>query len=191
MFRFYDATIDTNLFLQLQDLASILSRQTDMKFEYSYGSAIDVLNKTISGSTFWDVNNQKVKVAGYKTDILLRAIGNLHYTDVQVMKEFSNQIKTMPYPSFSSQLVTLFENIRLEEQIKKVRPGTISLFEDRKTYLDHYFTSQLKTNVTRGYGLDELFCLIYLLVEANEPDPSFPTANKERLLQLDHLKPDL
>ena len=188
MFRFYDATIDTNLFLQLQDLASVLSRQTDMKFEYSYGSSIDVLNRTISGSSFWDVHDQAVKVAGYKTDILLRTIGNLHYTNLQVMKDFSILLNDMPYPSFASQLVTLFENIRLEEQIKKDRPGTANLFEARKTYLDHYFTSQLKTNVTRGYTLDELFCLIYLSVEANEPDPSFPTANKEQLLQLDHLK---
>src|SRR5699024_12567554 len=119
MFRFYDATIDTNLFLQLQDLASVLSRQTDMKFEYSYGSSIDVLNRTISGSSFWDVHDQAVKVAGYKTDILLRTIGNLHYTNLQVMKDFSILLNDMTHPRCARYLVTLVANTRLGEQIKR------------------------------------------------------------------------
>src|SRR5699024_11579174 len=136
---------------------------------------------------FWDVSDQGVKVACYTTDILLCTIGILHYTNLQVMKDFSILLNDMPCPSFASQLVTLFENIRLEEEIKKDRPGTANLFDARKTYLDHYFTSQLKTNVTRGYTLDELFCLIYLSVEVPEPDPFFPPQNKDQLIKLDHL----
>src|SRR5690625_4353988 len=105
------------------------------------------------------------------------------------MQDFSNDfLINSPFPRFTSQLVTLFENIRLEELVKKDRPGTTHSFKVRNNYLKAYFTTQLKTNVTRGYALDELFCLIFLLIQADEPDPQFPQATDEQLNQLNHLK---
>lgn len=189
MYRFHDSKVDTNLFLQLQDLTTVLTRQPELGFEYSYGSYIDVSNRKITASTFWDQHDETVKESGYKTDIYLRAIGTFHYTAIQPLKDFLNEfLESSPLPRFTSQLVTLFENIRLEELVKKDRPGTAHLFKIRNNYLKSYFTTQLKTNVTRGYALDELFCLIFLLIQADEPDPQFPQATDEQLNQLNHLK---
>lgn len=189
MYRFHDKQIDTELFLQLQDLTSVLSRQTDLKFEYNYGSYIDMVNHTITGSTFWNDMTDDVKVTGYKTDLFLRAIGNMHYTDIQIARDFHEKPSSETHPDFSNQLFTLLENNRLEEKIKKIRPGTASLFEKRKQYLKHYFTKQLNVNVTRGYALDELFSLIYLVLQADEPDPSFPQARDHQIQLLQRLKP--
>lgn len=191
MFRFYDKSIDTHLFLQLQDLTTVLSRRADLNFDYSFGSFIDVFNRMVTASTGWDVNDPETEMAGYKTDILLRTIGSLQLSDIHEMQRFLNEMSEVDYPRFASQLFTLLENIRLEEKIVKKRPGTAKLFRLRKNYLQHYFSTQLRTNVTRGYVLDELFCLIYLMIESNEPDPSFPTATEGRLYLLDLLKPNI
>src|SRR5699024_7894950 len=43
--------------------------------------------------------------------------------------------------------------------------------------------------VTRSYPLDELFCLIYLVLHADKPDPDFPQASEGQLNQLEHIKP--
>ena len=189
MYQFHDSKVDTNLFLQLQDLTTVLTRQPELNFEYSYGSYIDISNRKITASTFWDQHDETIKRSGYKTDIYLRAIGTFYYTAIQPMQDFSNDfLINSPFPRFTSQLVTLFENIRLEELVKKDRPGTTHSFKVRNNYLKAYFTTQLKTNVTRGYALDELFCLIFLLIQADEPDPQFPQATDEQLNQLNHLK---
>ncbi|MBU5468495.1 VWA domain-containing protein [Virgibacillus sp. MSJ-26] len=190
MYRFHDKKIDTDLFLQLQDLTTVLSREPDLHFDFSYGSYLDVTDNKVTASTFWDQNDSNLKVAGYKTDIYLRTLGNLHYTAIQPLRNFMDDyFNESTLPRFTSQLVTFFENFRLEELIKKDRPGTVTLFKKRNEYLKFYFTNQLKTNVTKGYAIDELFCLIFLLVQADQPDPQFPQADEKQLHQLEQLKP--
>lgn len=192
MYRFHDSKVDTHLFLQLQDLTTVLSRDPNLNFEYSYGSYIDIAARNVTASTFWDQNDEDIKKAGYKTDVFLRTVGTFHYTAVQPIKAFFNgYLKESALPRFGSQLLTLFENIRLEELVKRHRPGTSHLFNVRNNYLKTYFTNQLTANVTRGYALDELFCLIFLSVQADQPDPRFPQANEEQVLQLDNLKGSL
>lgn len=187
--QWVDINVDTNLFLQLQDLSTILSDNPKLAFEYSYGSYIDLINNIVTGSTTWDVGQEYIKESGLKSDIYLRTIGTLHYSDVQALKTYVEQTSRLKLSKFASQLITLFEDIRLEEMIKKDRPGTTSTFETRRQYLKHYFESQLVVNATRSNPLDELFCLIYLLTQSDQPDPIFPRANEKQLKQLDHLKP--
>lgn len=189
--RWDDSKIDTNLFLQLQDLSTILSDNAELKFEYRYGSFIDISNKRITGSSFWDMNNQTTKENGYKTDVFLRTIGTLKYSHLPTMKAYIEETNGSSLPGFATQLFTLLEDLRLEELIKKNRPGTKKNFDTRTNYLKHYFETQLATNVTKSYPLDELFCLIYLVLQANKPDPTFPRANEQQLHQLERLKPVL
>lgn len=187
--RWININVDTNLFLQLQDLSTILSDNPKLTFEYSYGSYIDLINHIVTGSTTWDVDQPTIKESGLKSDIYLRTIGTLHYSDVQALKTYVEQTSRLRLSKFASQLLTLFEDIRLEEIIKKERPGTTPIFERRRQYLKHYFESQLVVNATRSNPLDELFCLIYLLTQSDQPDPIFPRANDKQLKQLEHLKP--
>src|SRR5699024_12440366 len=44
------------------------------------------------------------------------------------------------------------------------------------------------SSFTMCYELHELYCLILLLIQADEPDPQFPQATDEQLSQLNHLK---
>ncbi|MFD2045235.1 vWA domain-containing protein [Ornithinibacillus salinisoli] len=190
MYRFNDKKVDTNLFLQLQDLSTVLSNNPDIAFEYNYGSFIDMVDHKVTASRFfWDNTKDNIKEAGLKTDVYLRTIGTLKYTSIPDMKMFLTNIQQVSIPKFATQLIALLEDIRLEELIKKERPGTKNVFTVRRNYHKHYFERQLASNVNRSYPLDELFCLIYLLIQSDQPDPRFPKANEAQLDLLDTLKP--
>ncbi|MFD9628592.1 vWA domain-containing protein [Peribacillus muralis] len=187
--RFNDSIIDTALFLQLQDLSTVLSGIPDLEFEYNYGSFIDLAEKKVTASHFWENGNKEVKEAGLKTDVLLRTIGTLHHSAIKSMKEYQDIMTECSFPKFAAQLFALLEDLRLEELVKKERPGTKSWFSVRGAYLKQYFESQLATNVTRSFALDELYCLIYLLLQSDRPDPIFPRANIRQLEELEKIKP--
>jgi nitric oxide reductase activation protein len=191
MYRFHDSKVDTDLFMQLQDLTTVLSGNPDLDFEHNYGSFIDLIDSKLTASRFWDKSKDNVKESGLKTDILLRAIGTLHYSSLPAMKAYLESMNETNIPKFSSQLVTLLEDLRLEEIVKKERPGTKKWFAVRRNYLKHYFENQLTAMITRGFQTDELFCLIYLLIQSDHPDPAFPRANENQLHQLEQLKPIL
>jgi nitric oxide reductase activation protein len=188
--QWIDTSVDTSLFLLLQDLSTVLTGIPDLKFEYSFGSYIDITNDVITVSSIWDVESQKIKIAGYKSDLFLRTIGTLHYSDVQVLKTYLQDTEDSGLPRFAPQLVTLLEDVRLEEMIKKVRPGTKTDFSIRRKYLTHFFTNQIAaTSLKRNNQLGELFCLIYLLLQTDRPDPKFPKAHQQQIDDLEKLKP--
>jgi len=189
MYRFHHSNVDTNLFLQLQDLTNVLSRNERLQFEFSYGSFIDLITEKITASRIWDRLQEDTKLAGLKSDLYLRTLGTLYHSSVYAMKEYAETIESSTMPKFASQLFTLLEDIRLEEIIKSSRPGTKTVFRMRHEYYKHYFESQLAANVTKGLATDELFCLIYLLLFADSPDPAFPRANDEQLASLEQMKP--
>ncbi|MGM8364345.1 vWA domain-containing protein [Virgibacillus sp. W0181] len=186
--QWIDTSVDTGLFLQLQDLTTILSGQPDFHFEFDYGSTIDIFAKKVTGSRYWDTLNEPHKIAGYKTDLFLRTIGTFHLSQIKDLQTFLQKMRTTSISKFASQLVTLLEDLRLEELIKQERPGTKKDFSRRKAFLRHFFETQLAANVTRSAALDELFCLIYLTLQANQPDPLFPKANKVQLDRLETIK---
>ncbi|WP_077325601.1 vWA domain-containing protein [Virgibacillus siamensis] len=187
--RWDDSKIDTDLYMQLQDLTTVLSNQADLTFEYRHGSFIDFAEHIATGSHHWDVNERTIKKSGYKSDVFLRALGTLYHSDLHAIRTLTKDTSETKLPKFSVQLFTLLEDLRLENIIINQRPGTKRDFTIRHNYLNHYFETQRLTNVTRGYPLDELFCLIYLLLQADQPDPSYPRASDRQLDQLETLKP--
>ncbi|WP_010097292.1 vWA domain-containing protein [Ornithinibacillus scapharcae] len=188
---FNDARVDTSLFLQLQDLATVLSGDANLKFEYSYGSIVDITEYKLTASRFWDNTSDIIKSAGLKTDVYLRAIGTLRYSTIPELKEFLENTEENSIPRFTNQLFALLEDLRLEELIKQERPGTRGAFSIRREAYQHYFGTQLVVNATRNFPLDELFCLIYLQLVADNAFPSFPKATATQLTQLEALKPIL
>lgn len=189
MYRFHDSRVNTKIFMQLQDLTTVLAANPELNFSYSYGAVADLFANKITASRYWEKLDSKTMEAGLKSDVILRAVGTLRYSDVPAMQRYTKNIEEAELPKFASQLFSLFEDIRLEEIVKKERPGTKRIFRIRKNYLKHYFTQQLAANVTRSFPLDELFCLIYLLIQSEHPDPEFPRANEEQLNWLESLKP--
>src|SRR5699024_3601190 len=166
----------------------VLSDDVDLTCDYKHGSYIYIVDGLGTGSSFWDTVNEDIKKSGYKTDVFLRTLGTLPHSDIPALKAYEEETAASKLPKFAVQLITLLEDLRLEEIIKKKRPGTIRDFQIRKQYLKHYFESQLAaTSLSRNYALGELFCLIYLTLQADDPDPSFPRADGQQLMQLDRL----
>lgn len=189
--QWHKTAVDTNLFLQLQDLTTILSQLDDYQFEFTFGSYIDVYEKRLTASTLWNTTKADIKRAGYITDIYLRAIGTLHLSDLPAFHQFWDEIAETDIALFASQIITLLEDIRLEEKIKQARPGTVKNFRIRNAYLKHYFNTQRTTNTTRSLALDELFCMIYLVLHADGPEPTFPHVASKQLEILEEIKPHL
>lgn len=187
--KWTDDDVDTAFYLQLQDLTTVLTNNATFKFIYSYGSYVDLFNMEITGSSMWDEPRQEIKVAGYKTDVFLRSIGTMIHSDIDALKVFFARVQEVELPKFSTQLMTLLEDIRLERLVCEQRPGSKQDFMIRNKTMKQYFHTQLKVNAVRGRKLDELFCLLYLQLYADEPDPNFSSANKKQLGQLEKVKP--
>lgn len=188
MVRFYDSEVNTKIFMQLQDMTTVFAENAGLQFEYGYGAVIDLHANKITASRFWEKLDADTKEAGLKTDVFLRTIGTLKHSEIAPLKNYLDTVQELKVPKFSGQLFALLEDIRLEEIIKIERPGTTSLFQKRRDYFLQYFSQQLATNAMRGFALDELFCMIYILLQSNHPDPSFPRANQEQLDELEKLK---
>lgn len=187
MVKFKDHMVDAGLFLALEDLVTILSRQEDLAFDFQYGSFIDVKERTVTASSLWHHYPEEIRQAGYKTDVILRVRGTLHHTTLPEWQKFKEAIHQSPLKQFLTQLFTMLEDLRLEEMKKKERPGTHKWFDLRRKALTRYFETQLRTNVNRGYNTDELFCLIYLTVTSTSPILTLPGATDEQMKTLESL----
>lgn len=191
MYRFHHNIVDTQLFRQLQDLSTVLSGVSDLTFTYRFGSYIDIVDREVTASRMWDKAKFEYRVAGLKTDVYLRTIGTLSYTDVRAVQQYVEALHRFSLPKFGRNLFALLEDIRLEEQVKQERPGTKNVFLQRKAYLKHQFDKDRAAHVTRGLALDELFCLIYLRLQSDVAEPSFSRASEEQLDQLKRLAANL
>src|SRR5699024_371114 len=129
--RWNDTKVDTGLYLLLQDLSGVLTDREDFQFAYKYGSVVDLDRKVITGSRLWDVVSPVIRKSGYKTDVFLRALGNIHASNIPVLQDFAASMVSSSLSKFGFQMVTLLEDIRLEEIIRKERPGTKHDFQIR------------------------------------------------------------
>ncbi|MDV2582023.1 vWA domain-containing protein [Alkalibacillus haloalkaliphilus] len=187
--KFNDKVIDTQLLAELRDFVTVLSKQEDLEFDYHFGATIHIDDRQITASHFWDHRDEQVRSIGYKTDILLRSIGTMHYTSVSDWQKLKREVSQSPLPYFCEQLFTILEDVRLEEMIRSERRGTINWFRQRLNTYRHYFETQLNTNITRSYTLDELFCMIFLTVTSESPFVTFEQANDQQRETLKRLQP--
>ena len=155
----------------------------------SFGSSIDLVERQVTASKAWDTVKPEYQEAGLKTDCLF---ANNWFPLLYRCKSNAGLCRGLQESSLNQiygQLFTLFEDIRLEEIIKQERPGTKEVFAKRKSYYQHKFSNERMAHVTRGLPLDELFCLIYLNLQSDRPEPDFPRAVSTQLEQLKQIRP--
>lgn len=185
---FNNKKVDTSLFIQLQDMASVLTGIQDIQFRFDYGHYLDKPNKVITASRFWDNLPIHEMEAGYKTDVFLRAIGTYYYTDPKAIEQYMEVLEDIPLKKFGIQLFTFLEDTRLEEWCKRERPGTSGLFHTRRDIYLKYFESQLQVNDNRGYGLDSLFCMLFLTLLADTPELTFSFGSDHQMQHLQEVR---
>lgn len=188
--RWHETAIETNVLMQLQDLTTVLS-QVDLQLELAYGSFVDVAGNRITVSSLWDSTKSPIQTSGYKTDVYLRALGTIHHSDLRVLDQLENRFEPTHLKNFTNQLFTLLEDLRVENIITRIRPGTTTDFAVRSDHLRDFFSTRLTTSITSGRSLDELFCMIYLVLQSAGPEQSFPRAHQQQLDMLEHVKAHL
>ncbi|MGE6629745.1 VWA domain-containing protein [Bacillus sp. NPDC077027] len=175
--KFNDSRIDSFLFMELTDLAKTLAKSDDVELEYGVQSYYDPFEKKIYISHFWDDRKQEDMTAGLKSDVFLRAVGTVH-SDLTVFQEMINYAHKLTIPLMCKQLFMLFEDIRIEECIKRDRLGTKKVFKNRREMYRRHFKTQLTINQERSILTDALFCAIYVKLTADSPLEQIPRLNE-------------
>ncbi|MDT1118455.1 VWA domain-containing protein [Bacillus altitudinis] len=171
--KFNDSRIDSFLFMELTDLAKTLAKSDDVELEYGVQSYYEPFEKKIFISHFWDDRHQEDMMAGLKSDVFLRAVGTV-YSDLTVFEDIISYAHTLSIPDVCKQLFMLFEDIRIEERIKRDRPGTKKVFKRRRELYRRHFKTQLTINQERSILTDALFCSIYVKLTAESPLEEIP-----------------
>ncbi|MED3726219.1 VWA domain-containing protein [Priestia filamentosa] len=172
--KFNDSQIDSFLFMELEDLARTLTKDEEMEIEYRVSSYYDPYLKKMYLSHFWGQRPHEETVAGLKSDVFLRSTEITH-GDYGAIARYVKHIRRSPVQSFARQLFMVFENLRLEEDCKKDRPGTKKVFLKRREMYKMYFSTQLRFNVERNIHTDALFCALYVLATVDNPFEELPS----------------
>ncbi|MEH6944280.1 vWA domain-containing protein [Bacillus sp. JJ722] len=182
--KFNDSTVDSALYIQLQGIAHILTDNENFTFEMAYGHQIDPLKMVITASHFWDHYEASNRSSAYKSDVVLRALGTYHHTDIEACKSFHKWVSKQKHKKFANALFTLLEDVRLEEICKKEKKGTAKWFKVRRELLLSYFHTQLNANQLREFECDTLFCMIAVTLLSEHPVYSFSIKISEHLEEL-------
>lgn len=182
--KFNDSTVDSSLYIQLQGIAHILTNNEDFTFEMGYGHQIDPVKMVITASHFWDHYETKKRIAGYKSDVVLRALGTYHHTDMEACRSFEVWVSKRKHKKFANALFTLLEDLRLEEICKKEKKGSTKWFRVRRELLLSYFQTQLNANQLRKFDCDTLYCMIAVSLLSDAPVYSFSVKVSEHLEEM-------
>lgn len=167
--KFNDRTVNSSMYRQLQDIAHVLTDNQNFTFEQSYGHQINPQTMVISASHFWDLYEVNQRFAAYKTDVVLRALGTYHYTDLEAFLRYQKWIQKNQLRKFATSLFTLLEDLRLEDICRVERKGTVKWFKVRRELLYSYYKTQLRVNYSRQFECDALFNMIALTLLAEQP----------------------
>ncbi|WP_077618083.1 vWA domain-containing protein [Bacillus sinesaloumensis] len=172
--QFNDKKVDSFLFMELSDLAKTISKNPELEIELGYKSYLDPIQQKIIISHFWDNRPANDKRNGLLSDVFLRTIGSIKYTDFKEIDRYLTFCKSSELPKFAKQLLMLFEDFRLEELCTKERPGTRKSFTERRRIYRKYYQDQLHVNMVKSVPTDALFNALFILLTAQSPLEDIP-----------------
>jgi len=172
--QFNDENVNSFQLMELIDLAKTLTKSEKMDVQYGPLNYFDYPNQQIVVSHFWDHRSKEEEWLGLKSDIFLRAIGTYQYSNVKNINIFLRSISKSSISSFGKQLFMMIEDARIEEKIKRTRPGTKRAFTMRRSLYRRFFQSQLNVHTVKGVHTDALFNFLYILIHAQAPIMEWP-----------------
>ncbi|TKD71431.1 vWA domain-containing protein [Pseudalkalibacillus hwajinpoensis] len=159
--NFAENQTDPFLHLSLSDLAETLSN-SESEVQFAFHSYYRPAENLITVSHYWNDIFDGRQFDGMKSDIYLRALGNVHFTDFIAVDHYLSSLRTKTYPSFRKQLFALVEDIRIESLCIIKRPGMSDAFETRRSLFQKRFRGRLEVHNRQNQIIDSLFCAIYL-----------------------------
>ncbi len=159
--NFAENQTDPFLHLSLSDLAETLSN-IESEVQFAFHSYYRPAEQLITVSHYWNDIFDGRQFDGMKSDIYLRALGNVHYTNFDDVDRYLSSISKRTHPLFRKQLFALLEDMRLEGICTSIRPGMSDAFDIRRTLFQKRFRGRLEVHRRQNQLLDALFCAIYL-----------------------------
>lgn len=163
--QFNDETVNSAFWMELSDLAAAVSGDPNLKVEFGPLSYIQHEPAVLYVSHFWHHRTKKEETDGMKTDVYLRAIGTLQFTDRKAIQHFLSEKRS----SFAKQLLAIAEDIRIELLCVQARPGTKKAFQTRKKVMRQYHHGQLSVNRSKGFFSDAVYNALFSLWQADTP----------------------
>jgi nitric oxide reductase activation protein len=160
--NFMEKKFDPFLHMKLTDLAKTLAKSTEIEVEFEFHSYYKPNEMLVTVSHYWNDILDIRREDGMKSDVYLRAFGNVHYTDFYAVQLFLQKQQTSKYPSFTKQLYCLLEDTRLERKIIIDRPGMSNAFEARRLFLQRRYRERYNIHRAKQEWLDALFCAFSL-----------------------------
>ncbi len=159
--NFAENQTDPFLHLSLSDLSETLSH-TESDVQFAFHSYYRPAEQLITVSHYWNDIFDGTQFDGMKSDIYLRSLGNVHYTNFKDVDHYLGEIRKQTHPLFRKQLFSLLEDMRLEQICISIRPGMSAAFETRSILFQKRFRTRLEVHHRQNQLLDALFCAIYL-----------------------------
>jgi nitric oxide reductase activation protein len=160
--NFMEKKLDPFLQMKLSDLSKTLAGDENLEVEFEFHSYYKPYQNVITVSHYWNDILDIRREDGMKSDVYLRAFGNIKYTEFDEVASFLFKSKNSNFPSFTKQLFCLIEDIRLEQIIIKERQGMIHAFDSRCYFLQKRFRERYTIHRSKQEWLDALFCAFYL-----------------------------
>ncbi|MDI5787886.1 hypothetical protein PO124_03625 [Bacillus licheniformis] len=142
--------------------------------EYGVQSYYNPLRKDLH-EPLWKDRNHRDMVDGLKSDVYLRSIGS-RYSSMKDFPACWTRLGNISLRVWQT-VVYAFEDIRIEESIKRERPGTKQVFSNRKSMYRKHFATQLTLNLERSI-LQMLVCAVYLKLTAESPLEEIPAIHE-------------
>lgn len=165
--QFNDETVDTQTLLLLERLSRALARTTDIELTERKLMEFNPKEAIFSMSVFWRHRTPEVMHAGRLSDIYLLSAGFWRHFDLPIWQQFSQQFHHHHLHHFALELLLLFEEFRLMEEIEKERPGTAQAFRIRKEVYTHSHTVGCQSNFQLGLLADSLLQECYLSLHSS------------------------
>lgn len=163
--QFNDETVNSAFWMELSDLAAALSRNPDLKVEFGPLAYWQREPAVLFASHFWHHRSHVEETAGLKTDVYLRALGTIQWTDEAEIQSFTKRFRS----DFARQLLAAAEDVRLEPLCIQARPGTKTAFAVRRRVMRRYHEVQLSVNTSKGFFIDAVFNALFILWQADTP----------------------
>lgn len=162
--QFNDETVDTKTLLLYERLARALSDATYIELKERKLIEFQLQEGVIAMTVFWRHRPEAIMHAGRLSDIYLLTAGFWNHFHIKEWRRFSQQYEGHPLNRLALELLMLLEEVRLMDQIKSERPGTIDAFEVRRETYTEFHRTNVLINKQKGFIADALLSELYIIL---------------------------
>lgn len=162
--QFNDETVDTKTLLLYERLTRALADATYIELKERKLIEFQLEAGVLSMSVFWRHRPKPIMHAGRLSDIYLLSAGFWKHFHLPTWREFHKRYEHHPLKRLALELLMLFEEFRLIDQIIQKRPGTEAAFDIRKETYVAFHRTNVQSSIQKGFIADALLSELYIIL---------------------------